>query len=82
MPATCRGCGATWPRDPALEIACPACRAPVGKGCHRPSGHGTDIHAARDRAAIDAGLLKLCPAAIAARACDAPADPNQPGLFA
>ena len=39
--ATCGGCGRQWPRDPVLEVACPACRADVGQSCavRRPSEH-------------------------------------------
>ena len=70
MSVVCHKCGRTWPRDPALEVACPTCHAPVGVKCRRPSGHGCDIHTARDRAAMDAGLLRPCPAATANGADD------------
>jgi len=60
-PVTCRACGQTWPRDPALEVPCPQCRAPVGVKCRRPSGHNCETHRERDQAAMDAGLLQLCP---------------------
>lgn len=33
------GCDRWWPRDPAFEIVCPDCHAPVGSPCRRPSGH-------------------------------------------
>jgi len=62
-PITCRRCGRTWPRDPALEVPCPQCQAPVGVACKRPSGHGgnfVDVHATRDQAAMDAGKLTKC----------------------
>lgn len=65
-PVTCRSCGQEWPRDPALEVPCPDCQAPVGKWCKRPSGHGgnfVDLHRSRDQAALDAGVLQRCPAA-------------------
>lgn len=65
MSVHCGRCGQEWPRDPALEVPCPRCRAGVGVRCRRPSGHGgnfTGLHAARDRAAMDAGLLSRCPA--------------------
>lgn len=63
-PAICQRCGQYWPRDPALEVACPQCQAPVGVKCRRPSGHSGNfvrLHAARDQAAMDAGLLQRCP---------------------
>jgi hypothetical protein len=57
---TCRHCGQTWPRDPALEVPCPQCLAPIGVKCRRPSGHGCDLHHSRDQAAMDAGKLEPC----------------------
>ena len=45
---TCRLCGRTWPRDPALAVPCPTCYAPTGRRCRRPSGHGCDVHRARE----------------------------------
>lgn len=65
MSVACRACGRTWPRDPALEVPCPSCNAPIGRKCKRPSEHGVyggQPHAARDRAAMEAGFLELCPA--------------------
>lgn len=60
---TCTRCGQSWPRDPALEVACPDCGAAVGRRCKRPSGHvAMDVHAARDRAAMAAGHYAPCPA--------------------
>lgn len=64
MTVACKRCGQTWPRDPALEVPCPQCGAPVGVRCRRPSGHGGNfvgVHAVRDQAAMDAGLLERCP---------------------
>lgn len=63
----CHNCGQTWPRDPALEVACPECLAPIGRKCKRPSGHGVwggQFHAARDELAMKSvpGYGK-CPAA-------------------
>jgi len=29
----CKHCGQEWPRDPALEVPCPKCEAPIGKKC-------------------------------------------------
>lgn len=49
---TCENCGQTWPRDPVLEVRCPTCQAGVGRRCKRPSGHGCEIHASRDRLAM------------------------------
>lgn len=63
MTVMCAGCGRTWERDPALEVACPQCLAPVGVKCRRPSGHGCNLHHARDYAAMDAGFVEVCPAA-------------------
>ena len=58
------GCDVEWDRDPALEVECPDCKAPIGSGCRRPSGHGgnfVDLHAARDLAADAAGAYGVCP---------------------
>jgi hypothetical protein len=63
MTVRCRLCGREWPRDPALEVPCPACHAAAGRKCRRPSGHPCDIHAERDRAAMEAGKLEACPMA-------------------
>jgi hypothetical protein len=66
MNVRCNRCCQEWPRDPALEVPCPRCHVAVGVRCRRPSGHGgnfTGLHAARDRAAMRAGLLTRCPAA-------------------
>jgi hypothetical protein len=63
MTARCNLCGQEWPRDPALEVPCPACPAAAGQKCRRPSGHACDIHVERDRAALEAGKLTLCPMA-------------------
>lgn len=61
MSVTCARCSETWPRDPALEVACPECRAPIGRWCKRPSEHrAPGLHAGRDRAAMEMGLLKKC----------------------
>lgn len=62
----CSRCGEEWARDPALEVPCPTCSAPIGLNCKRPSGHGVwgdQPHAARDEAAMKAGLLRRCSAA-------------------
>lgn len=61
-PVSCNRCGQTWLRDPALEVECPQCRAPIGSPCKRPSGHGCELHMSRDQAALDAGLFQRCPA--------------------
>ncbi len=61
MSVSCSNCGQEWPRDPAEQVPCPVCRAPVGRKCKRPSEHGTwggQPHPARDQAAMNAGLLK------------------------
>ena len=67
MVVTCSRCGQEWPRDPALEVSCPVCRAPVGQRCRRPSGHGVfgrGLHVARDEAAMRAGYLAKCEAGL------------------
>lgn len=63
MPVSCSRCGQTWPRDPALEVDCPTCHAPVGRRCVRPSEHkvfGGQFHPDRDRAAMAAGFMQKC----------------------
>jgi hypothetical protein len=61
-PVTCSACGQSWKRDPALEVVCPTCRAPIGSPCKRPSGHGAmEVHRSRDQLALDDGLVELCP---------------------
>jgi hypothetical protein len=62
MTARCNACGEEWPRDPALEVECPDCRASIGSPCRRPSGHGCAVHGARDRLAMDWGFLSPCSA--------------------
>ena len=69
----CNACGQTWRRDPALEVPCPACHAPVGTPYRRPSGHACALHADRDRQAMAQGVLTPCPAA--ARQTRAAQDP-------
>jgi hypothetical protein len=62
---TCNnGCGRTWPRDPAYEVACPTCRAGIGSPCMRPSGHrkwGGIPCDARDLLADKLGKYGVCP---------------------
>lgn len=59
---SCNLCGQTWPRDPRLEVPCPECRAPIGRRCHRPSGHQCEFHIPREQAAVDGGFLtRRCP---------------------
>lgn len=63
---TCRNCGQSWRRDPALEVACPECGAGVGSPCKRPSGHPLpyhDVHIPRDQLALDRGYIQRCPGA-------------------
>lgn len=63
MTVRCSRCGQEWPRDPALEVECPTCHAPVGRKCRRPSGHrvfGDQPHAARDYLAMERGFFKKC----------------------
>jgi hypothetical protein len=78
-PVTCAACGERWEVWPPLTIACPDCRAPAGRRCRRPSGHDApDLHTAREQAAMDAGILRRCPA-LPPRAADAV--PLQASLF-
>jgi hypothetical protein len=58
------GCNCSWERDPALEVACPDCKARVGSKCRRPSGHTTwqgEVHSARDLLADKLGHYGACP---------------------
>jgi hypothetical protein len=71
MSVSCSNCGEEWPRNPALEVPCPTCHAPVGVKCRRPSGHGCTLHASRDQAAMDAGFLRLCPKGPSAQQAEA-----------
>jgi hypothetical protein len=70
MPTTCLHCGQEWPRDPALEVACPTFHAAIGSRCKRPSGHEAgDAHAARDRLAMQTiPGYDMCPAVATATA--------------
>ena len=62
--AVCNACGQTWARDPALEVACPICRAGVGAWCKRPSGHrAMRLHPERDGLALREGKIPPCPKA-------------------
>lgn len=84
MSVQCRNCGEEWPRDPALEVPCPVCRARVGAKCKRPSQHGVwggQPHAERDQAAMDAGFLRPCPKGPTALKAAAEAVATGPGLF-
>ena len=89
MTVSCSACGQEWPRDPALEVACPKCEAKVGHYCRvrRPSGHTANfgnktlIHPARDQFAMDMGLLQRCPAAIVSASIDQQANNPQMSLL-
>ena len=83
MTVSCKRCGDTWDRDPALEVKCPTCDSRVGSYCcsPHPSGHHVKfgiplIHAARDQLAMDKGFLKPCVAAIVS-----PVQPRQLSLL-
>ena len=83
MTVKCSLCGQEWPRDPALEVACPVCRAAAGSPCRRPSGHetyGGQPHPDRDRLAMEVvpGYGR-CPAA--AKPNRTPDGWMQPALF-
>jgi len=60
MTVICSFCGDQWPRDPALEVRCPSCDRGPGRRCVRPSGHECDVHAERDRLALEQGWIKPC----------------------
>jgi hypothetical protein len=60
MTVRCNACGEEWPRDPALEVDCPDCRAGLGSACRRPSGHSCAVHASRDRLAMGRGFFAPC----------------------
>lgn len=55
------GCNRTWPRHPALEVACSDCLAEVGKQCQRPSGHSAPFHKVRKIRAEAEGHFGVCP---------------------
>jgi hypothetical protein len=85
-PVACRndGCTREWPRDPALEVECPECRAGIGHRCRRPSGYtlpGKTVHAARDLLADSLGLYGACPLGICGQKQQAATPPRQPDLF-
>ncbi len=52
MTIECSNCETEYDRDPALEVACPQCKADVGQRCRRPSGHTCSIHVGRDKKAL------------------------------
>ena len=57
-----KGCGRSWPRHPAREVACPDCLAKVGSRCKRPSGHtAAEYHHGRVLLAYDEGHFGTCP---------------------
>ena len=62
MTVRCNACGQEWPRDPALEVESPECRAATGAHCRRPSGQHCAVHAARDRLAMQRVFFAPCPA--------------------
>lgn len=47
---------------PAYAVACPDCKARIGVGCKRPSGHNAStFHKARGREADRLWLIHDCP---------------------
>lgn len=69
------GCRMSWHRDPVLEVVCPDCRAPVGVGCRRPSGHSgpfVELHASRDILADREGKYGPCPLGLCGLDCVSP----------
>ncbi len=78
------GCGRSWPRDPALEVPCPTCRAPIGSPCKRPSGHplfAHGVHAERDLAADAEGKYGVCPSGRCGIAAKVASMAAQPDMF-
>lgn len=78
------GCDRFWPRDPALEVICPDCGAPIGSPCKRPSGHTVfahGVHGARDLAADAAGKYGICPSGRCGAAARDDSTTIQPDLF-
>ena len=84
VPVTCNGpCGRSWPQDPPFEVACPECKAPAGTYCRRPSEHSGPLvpfHAARDRAALEAGFYGGPCESDATGACSPPAPDDKGGV--
>ena len=75
MTFVCRHCSEAWEHHPVSLVTCPTCKACPGQSCKRPSGHNAaEFHIDRERAALDAGVLKPCKLA--------PAGHYQPDLFA
>jgi hypothetical protein len=65
---SCVHCDLTYPYVLVRDVACPNCGAAAGRNCRRPSGHpvwGAEgrWHFDRDRAALKAGAITLCPKA-------------------
>lgn len=65
MTFRCHRCGESWPDHPVTRVPCPVCGAPAGAWCRRPSGHRAwgEPHVERERAALTAGVLRMCPGA-------------------
>ena len=58
----CRACGAEWPSEPALKVACPRCQARLGDRCSWRGPHGYTCHIGRDLQAMREGHLTACDA--------------------
>lgn len=58
----CKACGAEWPSDPALQVACPKCQARSGERCTGCRPHGYSCHIGRDLRAMREGHLTSCDA--------------------
>jgi hypothetical protein len=61
---TCNTCGEHWETHPFWVVPCSKCFAPAGSPCVRPSEHinvGGYVHVEREQAAVDSGLVKMCP---------------------
>ena len=79
MTVSCALCGETWPRHPVLEVSCPCCGAGVGTWCRRPSGHrAAELHVDRERKALQAGVIRMCPEGPSAKKARRDAVSRQP----
>ena len=58
----CKACGAEWPSEPALRVACPRCQARAGERCIWRGPHGYTCHIGRDLLAMREGHLTACDA--------------------
>lgn len=60
MSVNCIKCARQWNRDPALEVPCPACAAPIGHRCKGQPPGATRFHVRREYLAIERGFTERC----------------------